>query len=312
MTNLAPNAPSFPSFPPFLKTLLTLMGMGVLGFPLAIAGWLTFQRPPQTNLEQTLFKGIHYQRQFRSQPRPVMLHIVTVDLTAPGLKVIVTPGTPSAEPKQKIRARTTSEFLTEFKLQLAVNASFFHHFEENTPWSYYPYRGDWVGTLGHTISNGVAYSAPLPEWPVFCIVANQRARIFAANQCPTGTLHGVAGNVILVAKGKPVIGSGASTDSDVAYSRVVVAVDKTGEKLWLIVVDDKQWRYSEGMLISEVTKVAIALGADSALNLDGGGSTTLVMGTSSGSKRLNSPAHTKIPMRERPVANHLGFYALPQ
>jgi hypothetical protein len=28
-------------------------------------------------------------------------------------------------------------------------------------------------------------------------------------------------------------------------------------------------------------------------------------------KVLNSPIHTRVPMRQRPVANHLGVYALP-
>jgi hypothetical protein len=54
------------------------------------------------------------------------------------------------------------------------------------------------------------------------------------------------------------------------------------------------------------------LGAYKALNLDGGGSTTLVVADSGGTRSLNSPIHTRIPMRQRPVANHLGFYARPK
>jgi len=68
-------------------------------------------------------------------------------------------------------------------------------------------------------------------------------------------------------------------------------------------------RYSEGMTIVELAKFVQQLGVDRALNLDGGGSTTLVMGTRLGARVLNAPIHTKVPMRERPVANHLGFYA---
>lgn len=60
-----------------------------------------------------------------------------------------------------------------------------------------------------------------------------------------------------------------------------------------------------------VTKIFQDLGVYSALNLDGGGSTTLVTETASGITPLNAPIHTKIPMRERPIANHIGFYALP-
>lgn len=53
------------------------------------------------------------------------------------------------------------------------------------------------------------------------------------------------------------------------------------------------------------------LGADRAINLDGGGSTTLAITNSSNIKVINAPIHNKIPMNERPIANHLGFYALP-
>lgn len=290
--------------------LINLVGLGVLAIPLVWLGWLTFQRPPQTNLEQPLFQGIAYRREFRRSPRPIMLHIVTVDLTAPGIKVFVTPGEQRSI-ESETNARTTSEFLQEFGLQLAVNASFFHPFREVTPWDYYPYSGDRVGAVGQAISNGIEYSFPLADWSVLCISASQRAQILSQVRCPQGTMQAVAGSSILVRDGKAVAAPPGSADSDANYSRTVVAVDQTGKRLWLIAIDDKQWLYSEGVSLAEVAEIAIALGADAALNLDGGGSTTLVAATSNGFQVLNAPVHTKIPMRERPVANHLGFYALP-
>lgn len=285
--------------------------MGFLALPLVAFGSFIFQRPPQTPLDQPLFQGIRYRREFRVSPRPLMLHVVTVDLTAPGLKVLVTPGTPSTNNEQEIQARTTSEFLIAFNLQLAVNASFFHPFAENAPWNYHPRSGEPVGAVGQAISNGVMYSEPLPGWSVFCVSAQQQAQILAGNTCPSGTMQAVAGSTLLVQDGKPVTMRQGTADSDGVYSRTVVAIDRSGHKLWLLVVDDKQWLYSEGVSLEELAEIAIALGADAALNLDGGGSTTLVQATLAGYKILNSPVHTKIPMRERPVANHIGFYALP-
>jgi exopolysaccharide biosynthesis protein len=75
----------------------------------------------------------------------------------------------------------------------------------------------------------------------------------------------------------------------------------------LIIVDGKQPFYSEGVTLRELAAIAIDLGANTALNLDGGGSTTLVIADGLETKILNSPIHNKIPMNERPVANHLGF-----
>jgi hypothetical protein len=45
------------------------------------------------------------------------------------------------------------------------------------------------------------------------------------------------------------------------------------------------------------------------MNMDGGGSSTLVIENERGkSEVLNSPIDSHIPGRERPVANHLGVY----
>ena len=63
------------------------------------------------------------------------------------------------------------------------------------------------------------------------------------------------------------------------------------------------------MTLSELAGIAVELEADRALNLDGGGSSTLVIADSKGTKVLNSPIHTRVPTRQRPVANHLGVYA---
>lgn len=45
-------------------------------------GFLLLQRPPRTNAERPLFQGVYYQRQVLSQPRSLMVHIVSLDLRA--------------------------------------------------------------------------------------------------------------------------------------------------------------------------------------------------------------------------------------
>jgi hypothetical protein len=294
-----------------IKLLLVATGTGLLVLPLILYGWLHFLRPPRTTQERSLFQGIVYRREFRSTPRPFMLHLMTIDLTAPGVRVLVTPGRPTPD-NTEINARTTSEFLSQFKLQLAINANFFYPFREVTPWDYYPHSSDRVNTIGQAISKGVGYSKPESDWPVLCFNTNNRAQIIGNGECPKGTVQGVAGKNILIERGNPVGLTLDSKDSKRPYPCVAVAIDKTGQKLWLIVIDGKQPLYSEGVTIAELTKIAINLGAYSALNLDGGGSTTLVAATSKGPTVLNAPIHTKLPMRERPVANQIGFYALPK
>ncbi len=291
------------------KSLFLVIAITLLILPLLLYTQFHFRRPPGTNIEIPLFQGIDYYRQARTNPRPYMLHVVSIDLTVPGIKVMVTPGLSNSN-EWKTNARTTEAFLKEFKLKLAVNASYFFPFQEHTPWDFYPHSGDKTNVVGQAISESLVYSPAQSKWPVICFNSNQKAQIIESGKCPKDTVNGVAGRPILVANGVPV--SLDDFANDKPYARLAVAIDKLGTKLWLIVIDGKQPFYSEGVTLAELSKIVVELGADRALNLDGGGSTTLVIADGSSARLLNAPIHTKLPMRQRPVANHLGFYALPK
>jgi hypothetical protein len=292
-----------------IQRTLEAVGVGVLMVPLILYAIPHWQRPPRTNETRSLFQGVTYQREARSTPRLLMIHIVKIDLTAPGIGVLVTPGNPTPDDTE-INARTTSEFLTEFKLQLAVNANYFYPFREETPWDFYPHSGDRVNAVGQAISNGSQYSKPFKDWPVLCFSTNNQAQILP-QACPQGTTQAVSGSTVIVSEGKPAMLGINLPDSGGFYSRTIAAIDQKGETLWIIAVDDKQMLYSEGATLAEMAEIAIQQGAYTALNLDGGGSTTLAIATPTGAQVLNAPIHTKIPMRERTLANHLGFYAKP-
>ena len=265
---------------------------------------LRLVRPARTDQTAELFQGVSYTRNVRQFPRPLVVHVVTIDLTAPGLGVLITPGDDNGP--LEFSARTTSEFLAEFDLQLAINGSFFKPFHANGLWDYYPHRNDPVNVTGLSISNGVTYSASEIGYPVLCISTDNHAHIDREN-CPAGTAQALAGNAILVKQGASVILEQRAYYNNL-HPRTAVAVDERGETLWLIIVDGRQANYSEGITLAELAMMAIELGADNALNLDGGGSTTLVTAGLWWPRSLNSPIHTRIPMRQRPVANHLGIY----
>lgn len=289
--------------PSLLSQALYAAGTILLTLPLLLYSSAQWQRPPRTHLEQELFAGVTYRRAVSDKPRPAIVHVVTLDLTAPGLEVVVSPGI-FAEDAAAI-AQPTSAFLADNGLQLAINASYFYPFKEKTPWNFYPHQGDPVQVVGQAISQGSEYSAPQANWPVICFMANQRAYISGDHQCPAGTVQAVAGREQLVMAGQGI----AIENADRAYGRVAVAIDAQGKTLWLIVVDGKQPRYSEGVTLQQLAQIALELGADAALNLDGGGSSTLVVATPNGARILNAPIHAKIPRWERPVANQLGFRA---
>lgn len=295
------------------RSLLTISTIIFLVLTLTVITILFVIRPPQTNINELLFPGILYQRVALSQPRPIMIHIVTIDLTTPGVKALVTPRF-STSPDMKIPARTTSEFVNEFDLRLAINANFFYPFTEKTPWNFYPKSGELVNVVGRAISNGNDYSRinDNRNWPALCFTVNNYAQISDNSVCPAQTKQAIAGNLILVANGKAVIVPKNTPFSQRPYPRTAVATNQKGDKLWLIVVDGKQPFYSDGVTMTELIEIIINLGVDKALNLDGGGSTTLVVRPNAKAKSLNSPVHTTVPMRQRSIANHLGFYAPPK
>lgn len=79
------------------------------------------------------------------------------------------------------------------------------------------------------------------------------------------------------------------------HPRTFVAVSRDGDTAWLIVVDGRQ-ASSLGMSFSEMASMLIDLGAWDAVNLDGGGSTTMIYRD----QIVNSPSD---PTGERAVAN---------
>jgi hypothetical protein len=60
------------------------------------------------------------------------------------------------------------------------------------------------------------------------------------------------------------------------HPRTAAGIARGGRQLILVVVDGRQMPYSDGMTLRELADLMLALGARDAINLDGGGSTTLV------------------------------------
>ncbi len=91
-----------------------------------------------------------------------------------------------------------------------------------------------------------------------------------------------------------------SAFSDNRHPRTAVGVTAEG-KLLLVTVDGRQ-PMAAGMTLYELARLMIDLGATDAINLDGGGSTTLAV---RGGLVINSPSEGK----QRPVANSVVVFA---
>ena len=88
------------------------------------------------------------------------------------------------------------------------------------------------------------------------------------------------------------------------HPRTAVGYDPAQEVLWVIVVDGRQEGYSDGMTLPELTALLERLGASEAVNLDGGGSSIMVLEGVAVSRPSDESG-------ERPVVNALGIVRDP-
>lgn len=289
------------------RVLLVLLALAVICLlPLAAqSGWrYWFEHRSQPLPEhRQLFNGIDYTRIVRTLPVPLVAHIVRIDLQAEGIGFLVTPGDTAGG--GEVRARTTSDFLAAQGAQLAINGSFFTPFHSNGPLDYYPHTGDTADIDGLAISRGQTYSAPDPRNATMFLTADNRVFLGAPGGNPFNALSGTR---LLVENGRVV----CETDA-VRHPRTAVALDRAARMLLLAVVDGRQPNYSEGATLRELAELLVANGAHTVLNLDGGGSSVLVIEGEDGQPcQLSTPLTFRTWVgHERPVANHLGVFAMP-
>lgn len=238
-----------------------------------------------------IFKGVEMCEGSAVRPRLIQVCAVRVDLREPTIDFLVTPSNGDA-PKDT-GGRTTSEFLDEFKCQVAINGSVFAPFVKN--------RGDPMDVEGLSLSRGDLYSPP-NQWDALLLGADRKARIVRPPIDARGAYNGLSGFFALLINGK---NNGTMKKTD---PRTAVGVTRNGRYLILMVIDGRQAGYSEGTTTAETAEWIRKLGAYNALNLDGGGSTALVMEGNNGQPGLlNRPSGGA----ERRVANHLGVFAEP-
>ncbi|GAB5493256.1 MAG: hypothetical protein Phog2KO_34710 [Phototrophicaceae bacterium] len=290
-----------------LKRIIIVLIFAIILLISATSLWY-FNRPQPSPIErQALFEGVLYSRAVSQNP-PLLYHVIEVDLSVAGLEFFSTP----ADPIEGFdyTARTTSDFLEDYDLQIAINGDFFDPWYSYTPFNYYPHRGDGVNARGLAMADGDITSAGYaPDFSsTLYITADNQASFTRPN---TDIQTAISGNTMIVENGEYAITNQNDYLSN-RHPRTAIALDENNQTLLLFVVDGRQPNYSIGATIPELADVIIEHGGYSALNLDGGGSVAMVMADENGDAHLlNSAIHTRIPYRERPIANHFGIFAPP-
>ncbi|HKG91979.1 MAG TPA: phosphodiester glycosidase family protein, partial [Gemmatimonadaceae bacterium] len=125
---------------------------------------------------------------------------------------------------------------------------------------------------------------------------------------PGSVLNAAAGFPILLHDGQPPAGldsSGGTEFGSARHPRTAVGYDHYNRRLLLVTVDGRQPGYSAGMTLRELAETMRALGAGSALNLDGGGSTTMAVRAPADSMNVRVVNRPSDKEGERTVGNAL-------
>ncbi|MGE3182339.1 MAG: N-acetylmuramoyl-L-alanine amidase-like domain-containing protein, partial [Phycisphaerae bacterium] len=243
-----------------------------------------------------------------TSPRPTRLWIAKIDLTYPGVRFAVTEPTDftaDSDPendKFETGSATTLEFAENRGVQLAFNASAFAPMRAR--------MGEPMDVVGLAASRGNAFSTADSRFGTLHIAKDGTVALKAPAEEKGELWHVATGFRMLRDNGQYVV------DADVAKSghgnlhpRTAVGTDKDGKVLWIVLVDGRQPNVSMGMTLAELAALFDSLGCWDALNLDGGGSSTLVMENDFGwHEVVNTPVGKKFPATLRQVAFNVGLY----
>lgn len=280
--------------------LIIPVGLALLG---GIYFVFTLRRPAPIPTKYQLYEGVTYRRMVEYLPHTMIAHVIIIDRKVGGTSFLVTPADEVED--GVLKARTTSGFLEETGVQIAINGDGFFPWWSRGPADYYPHSGDPVTPNGFAASNGTIYADGLQnDKPEPTLYVSRRNEI-TFNQPPNKIFHALSGDRMLIQGGEII----ADLDDTIIHPRTAIGTNRNGRYVYLVVVDGRQPFYSAGATFQELAELLKDLGAHSAMALDGGGSSTLVVeGENGDTIILNSPIDNYIPGRERPVANHFGVF----
>ncbi|MGL4234160.1 MAG: phosphodiester glycosidase family protein [Casimicrobium sp.] len=264
--------------------------------PSVTAPQATVSLPPVT--WTPLFEGVSHAIVTVNSPRPMVMQVLQIETQTRGLRFFATPGLPSPrKPNEETAGVRTSTFLETHALQAAINAA-----------PYGPQRSEEglaQDVAGLQVSNGDVISKQVKHYPAIVISKKNRARIVAP-PFAMDNVHNAVGGFNIVLRDGEIIGNPAAG----IHPRTAIGIDRSSDRMWWLVIDGRQSGRSEGASLADVAQVLKQLGADDAINLDGGGTTTMVVADDLGKARLlNRPIHSGIPGNERIAASHLGIFA---
>lgn len=231
--------------------------------------------------------------------KPIRGWAAKVDLTDPRVDIRVTaPPAPKADdpPGTETHLETTPDWLRREGLVLAVNTHFFARIGESK--GPLP-AGTPIDLVGPCVSEGRTVSPSLDQpSPVLALTKDRKPRVAMLTGAELAGMDdvvcgiGQAGNTTggLLAENGRNTGATALPRPHERHPRTAAGISADGKTLILVVIDGRQPEWSIGITLPELADLLIKLGAEAALNLDGGGSSSFVFAPPGGAEVTNRPS----------------------
>lgn len=209
--------------------------------------------------------GVRHLHRTISEP-PVSIHAVIADTRQPGVRVIATP--------QAERWGTVADFARAHDAAVAVNGGF---------WSV------WQRPSGVTAGGGAMWSGAAPDFEFghFGIRDDGRAVVNGPGE---GESEAALERLTDAVSGRPMLVVGGELaqealdifpGSNQRQPRTAVGVSRDGRTVIFVVADGRQ-SHSRGLTLYQLARLLVELGAHRAINLDGGGSSTMYIAREGG------------------------------
>lgn len=253
------------------------------------------------------------------EPRIMANHLVRVDLRTPGLRVTGTrrprewgnqmPDYSAKPLKIDAKRQTTQDFLEEHRAN-GTNMVFALNTSAWIPWVR-PHNHKYGSFLNFFVSEGEVVSHATNRCPMVVVFTNNTAaitsRIADADVPSVSVAHPSYDTELIMKNGRRVRPPRKQYTPKVA-PRTAMGLSADGRWLYALVVDGRQKGYSEGASMGDLARMLKAAGAADAVNMDGGGSATLVFWDGKNSRSSIPNRHNEKRTGYRPVAANMGFY----
>ncbi len=251
------------------KWLLVAVVLGLVGSGLAGAQEVTAEKTFDWNGAKELEGGIRHAQLTPTEPRKMVVNCLRIDSTTPGIKFHTTKRLAEWESgKTETRRQTVRNFLQSSRadgipISVAINAD---AFSLTTAYN----REDPCDLRGLAVTDGVVVSQPTST-PSLIVAKDEKLRIetLAPDADLSGIEDAVSGFGLCLDRGRVL-----ESEPDL-HPRTGFGLSADNRYLFLITIDGRQ-PASKGATTEDLGKIMKQFGADIAINMDGGGSTTLV------------------------------------